>query len=80
VQEFLVIGITSAVRHGLETAADRGTQNARDTAIDLCITSLAALLLVAALWLVRAWLSTEHGQRASIRAREVAASRATRSR
>jgi hypothetical protein len=63
VQEFLVIGITSAVRHGLETAADRGTQNARDTAIDLCITSMAALLLVAALWLVRAWLSTEHGPR-----------------
>jgi phosphate starvation-inducible membrane PsiE len=78
VQEFLVIGITSAVRHGLETAADRGTQNARDTAIDLCITSLAALLLVVALWLVRAWLSTERSPRgdASTSQRDVANPRA----
>jgi phosphate starvation-inducible membrane PsiE len=59
VQEFLVIGITSAVRNGLETAAGRGTGTARETAIDLAITSVAALLLVVALWLVRQRLSAE---------------------
>jgi phosphate starvation-inducible membrane PsiE len=57
VQEFIVIGITSAVRTGLETAAARGDH--RDTAIDLAITSLAALLLVVALWLVRQRLNVE---------------------
>jgi phosphate starvation-inducible membrane PsiE len=59
VQEFLVIGITSAVRNGLETAAGRGKGPARETAIDLAITSVAALLLVIALWLVRQRLNAE---------------------
>jgi phosphate starvation-inducible membrane PsiE len=57
IQEFIVIGITSAIRTGLETAAARG--NHRDTAIDLAITSLAALILVVALWLVRQRLNVE---------------------
>jgi phosphate starvation-inducible membrane PsiE len=60
VQEFLVIGITSAVRNGLETAAGRGSSPARETAIDLAITSVAALLLVISLWLVRQRLNAEH--------------------
>ena len=59
VQEFLVIGITSAVRNGLETAAGRGNGTPRETAIDLAITSAAALLLVVSLWLVRQRLSAE---------------------
>jgi phosphate starvation-inducible membrane PsiE len=59
VQEFLVIGITSAVRNGLETAAGRGKGSARETAIDLAITSGAALLLVISLWLVRQRLESE---------------------
>ena len=69
VQEFLVIGITSAVRNGLETAAGRGKGSARETAIDLAITSVAALLLVVALWLVRQRL---HADQTSARERPAA--------
>lgn len=39
IQEFLVIGITSAIRNGLETAAGRSSHDPRDTAIELAITS-----------------------------------------
>jgi hypothetical protein len=59
IQEFLVIGITSAIRSGIETAARRGGGSPRDTAVVIAITSLAALLLVAALALLRQRLSVE---------------------
>ena len=62
VQEFLVIGVTSAIRTGLETAAGRGTKDPRAVAIDLAITSFAALLLVLALWLIRQRLAVERQQ------------------
>ena len=50
-QEFLVIGITATIRHSLEVAAERG--EARDVVVNLTINAAGALLLVAALWLVR---------------------------
>jgi len=64
VQEFLVIGITSAVRHGLTVTAsgNRATaggalqgagSSARDVGINLTINAGGVLVLVAALWLVR---------------------------
>jgi len=68
VQEFLVIGITSAVRHGLTVAANvkGGTGanaptsglaasggSARDVGVNLAINAAGVLILVAALWLVR---------------------------
>jgi len=55
-QEFLVIGITSAVRHSLELAAgSTGARSGspRDLVIDLTINAAGALLLVICLWLVR---------------------------
>ena len=60
VQEFLVIGITSAVRTGLETVAARSGDTTRETGIELAITAFASLLLVVALWLVRQRLHAEH--------------------
>jgi phosphate starvation-inducible membrane PsiE len=51
VQEFLAIGITAAVRHGLGLAASNTDQNA--LVIDLAVNSGGVLLLVSALWLVR---------------------------
>lgn len=51
-QEFLVIGITSAVRHSLEIAAAGGS-DARGLVIDLAINAGGVLILVVALWLVR---------------------------
>ncbi len=59
IQEFLVIGITSAIRSGIETAARHGTASPRETAVVIAITSLAALLLVVALSLLRQRLSAE---------------------
>jgi len=68
VQEFLVIGITSAVRHGLTVAANvnGGTGagartsglaasggSARDVGVNLAVNAAGVLILVAALWLVR---------------------------
>ena len=50
-QEFLVIGVTATIRHGLGVAATRG--DPRDIVIDLAINSVSALVLVVALWLVR---------------------------
>jgi phosphate starvation-inducible membrane PsiE len=59
IQEFLVIGITSAIRSGIETTARRGTASPRETAIVIVITSFAALLLVGALSIIRQRLSSE---------------------
>jgi len=68
VQEFLVIGITSAVRHGLTVAANiNGRPGAgaptsglaasggsvRDVGVNLAVNAAGVLILVAALWLVR---------------------------
>jgi len=68
VQEFLVIGITSAVRHGLTVAANvnGGTGagartsglaasggSTRDVGVNLAVNATGVLILVAALWLVR---------------------------
>ena len=50
-QEFLVIGITVAVRHSLELVTGKG--NPRDLVIDFTINAVGALILVVALWLVR---------------------------
>lgn len=58
VQEFLVVGITSAVRSGLEVAASRGG-GAHSIAVSLAINACAVLILVAALWLVRQRLLDE---------------------
>jgi phosphate-starvation-inducible protein E len=56
-QEFLVIGITATVRHGLDLAATRGEP--RDVTLNLAINAVAALLLVIGLWLVRNQLQDE---------------------
>ncbi|MGI9148386.1 MAG: phosphate-starvation-inducible PsiE family protein [Chloroflexota bacterium] len=50
-QEFLVIGITASIRHGLALAATRG--DPRDIVIDLAINAGGALVLLVGLWLVR---------------------------
>jgi phosphate starvation-inducible membrane PsiE len=52
VQEFLVIGITSGVRSGLEAVAARGA-DARAVAVSLALNAAGVLILVVALWLVR---------------------------
>ncbi len=57
VREFLAIGITATVRHGLDIAASRGNGQ-RDVVINLAINMGAALVLVVALWL------TQHQTRA----------------
>jgi phosphate starvation-inducible membrane PsiE len=57
-QEFLVIGITSGVRAGLEAVAQRG--DTRATAISLVLTAAAVLVLVIAFCLVRHRLRAEH--------------------
>lgn len=50
-QEFLIIGITSAVRHGLELAATSSTGvNPQSVVINLAINALAVFVLVGALW------------------------------
>jgi hypothetical protein len=51
-QQFLVVGITSGVRTGLEVSAQRGA-DARAIASSLALNALAVLVLVGALWLVR---------------------------
>src|SRR5262249_23289697 len=56
-QEFVVIGITVTVRHGLEVAAVRG--DPRDVVVNLAINAFATLLLVAAFWLVRQQLRAD---------------------
>ena len=50
-QEFLVIGITASIRHGLGIAATRG--DPRDVVVNLAINAAGALVLVVGLWLVR---------------------------
>ena len=62
-QEFLVVGITSSVRSGLEVAAERGG-GAQSISINLAINALGVLILVAALWLIRQRLHTEKHVRA----------------
>lgn len=56
-QEFVVIGITVTVRHGLEVAATRG--DPRDVVLNLAINAFATLMLVAAFWLVRQQLRAD---------------------
>jgi hypothetical protein len=53
-QEFLIIGVTAGVRHGLALAVESQQGGARDAVINLAINSVAVLGLVLALWLVRA--------------------------
>lgn len=53
VQEFLVIGITSAIRHGLEIAIGSKGINARDIVIDLGLNALGVFILISSLWLIR---------------------------
>ncbi len=52
-QEFLVIGVTAGVRHGLELAVETPQGGARDVVISLAINAVAVLGLVLSLWLVR---------------------------
>ena len=59
VQEFLVIGITAAVRHGLEVAAPGHGKSSHAVVIDLAINSAAVLVLVLALWLIRQQLRAD---------------------
>jgi phosphate starvation-inducible membrane PsiE len=59
VQEFLVIGITAAVRHGLELAASGPESNSRDVVISLVLNSVGAVVLVVGLWLVRQQLRAD---------------------
>jgi PPOX class probable F420-dependent enzyme len=58
IQEFLVVGVTSAVRSGLELAAERGT--GPSVSVSLAVNSFAVLVLVGAFWLVRQSLLSEH--------------------
>ncbi len=62
VQEFLVIGITAAIRHGLEVAAAGRGGNQRDVVVNLAINALGALVLVLALWLVRQQLRADRSE------------------
>jgi len=52
-QEFLVIGITSGVRSGLEVVAGAHDTSSRDVVVNLAINSVGVLVLVGAFWLVR---------------------------
>jgi hypothetical protein len=52
-QEFLIIGVTAGVRHGLELAAGGRQENPRDVVISLAINAVGVLLLVVSLWPVR---------------------------
>jgi hypothetical protein len=52
-QEFLIIGVTAGVRHGLELAVESPEGGSRDIVINLAINAVAVLGLVFALWLVR---------------------------
>jgi hypothetical protein len=52
-QEFLIIGITAGVRHGLGLAVESHAGSSRDVVINLTLNSLSVLGLVLALWLVR---------------------------
>jgi hypothetical protein len=61
VQEFLVVGITSGVRKGLEIAAHRGGDQHAEV-IDLAVNALGVTLLVGALWLMRRSLQDERGR------------------
>ncbi len=56
-QEFVVIGITVTVRHGLEVAAAGGEP--RDVVLNLAINAVATLFLVGAYWLVRQQLRAD---------------------
>ncbi len=53
-EEFLIIGVTSAVRHGLEIAATSTTaSNEMNVVINLGINAGAVLILAIAFWLVK---------------------------
>lgn len=58
VQEFLLVGVTSGVRAGLETVAQRGG-DARSTAVSLALNAVGVFVLVGALCLVRQRLYAE---------------------
>jgi hypothetical protein len=62
-QEFLVIGITAAVRHGLELAASGRGSNPREVVVNLAINALGVLVLIAGLWLVRQQLRADRRER-----------------
>ena len=53
IQEFLVIGITSGVRSGLEVAVNARERDAHDTVVNLAINAFGVLALVVALWVGR---------------------------
>jgi phosphate starvation-inducible membrane PsiE len=72
-QEFLVIGVMSAIRSALEVVAGSRSRAPRDVAIDLVITCAAVLVLVAAIWLLRQRLHHERVAEQRRIAREVAA-------
>lgn len=57
VQEFLVVGVTSGVRAGLEAVAQRGT-DARAVSISLALNAIAVFVLVGALCLIRVRVRT----------------------
>jgi phosphate starvation-inducible membrane PsiE len=52
-QQFIAIGITAAVRSGLEVAARAGAGNLREFITSVVLNSVGVLVLVAAWWLVR---------------------------
>jgi phosphate starvation-inducible membrane PsiE len=60
VQEFLVVGITSAVRSGLEVSASHGAGE-QSVPVGLVIDAGAVLILVVALWLIRQRIHAERG-------------------
>jgi hypothetical protein len=57
-EEFLVIGVASAVRAGLEAVAQRGAE-ARSTGFSLALDAVTVLVLVVAICLVRQRLHVE---------------------
>ncbi len=77
-QEFLVVGITVVVRHGLELASQggvtvKGTKplEATQLVIDLVINASAALILIGGLWLVQQFVRSDLRAHAEIAARRV---------
>jgi len=75
-QEFLVVGITVVVRHGLELASQGGVTvkgakpiEPTQLVIDLVINAFAALILIGGLWLVQQFVRSDLRAHAEIAAR-----------
>lgn len=82
-QEFLVVGITVVVRHGLELASQGGVTgkgvkpiDPTQLVIDLVINAAAALILIGGLWLVQQFVRSDRRADSDIAARRASAGKA----